>query len=417
MNQPASGSLAPELTARTQQLAHLAVHGGVDLKPGQDVVIRANDITQAPLARAIAEEAYKAGAGLVSLVYWDHPVKRSRLLYADEASLQRVPDWWDRHIEECVERKGAYISLSSDPHQGLFTDIDPDRLGKDRLPWTSAYLPMLQNDLAEVTWTHIPGPTSEVAERVLGTSDVGQLWDALVPILRLDAESPEQAWRDRMVDLERRATDLGHHRFTELHFSGPGTDLKVGLVQGANWCCASLGADGDNRRLICNLPTEEVFTTPDCRRVEGTASVTKPVTLPGGAVVEGLELRFEAGRIVDLSATRNADAMKAFIAVDEGASRLGEVALVDEDSPVARSGLVFGEVLLDENAACHIAVGQAYAATVPGLTEDPREWEARGLNTSAVHHDVMIGGPEVSVDGIDSEQNRTPVIRDGNWIL
>lgn len=408
--------MSPERTLEesVRGLAKLAVRVGANVAPGQDVFVLAKDVEHAPLAREIAEESYRAGAHHVSVLYWDQPVKRSRLRHASPDSLSFIPDWWERHIAECETRGGAYITICGDPQVELMKDVLPDRAGVDALPRTPSYLSMI--DSGRVTWTSVPCPTTGWASHTLGTPDVAKLWQELVPILRLDAAEPERAWRDHMAALSERAAVLDAHGFDELRFHGPGTDLRVGLLPGARWSPVSVETS-EGRTAIPNMPTEEVLTTPDFRRAEGTVAATGPLHLTGGMAVEGLRLEFKDGRVVDVAADRNADAARARMAVDPGAARLGEVALVDRESPIARSGHVFGEILLDENATSHIAIGAAYAFTVPGLSTDPEEREARGFNTSAVHQDILIGGPEVEVDGIDRAGVSKPILRNEVWVL
>jgi aminopeptidase len=237
----------------------------------------------------------------------------------------------------------------------------------------------------------------------------------LTPILRLDADDPVAAWRDRAEVLHERSQQLNERRFDALRFEGPGTDLTVGLAPGHQWCEATFPTNWGARPFV-NIPSEEVFTAPDRNRVDGTVAFTRPVPLAGGPVVEGLRLRFEGGRVVEADADANVEAIRSQLAFDEGASRLGEVALVDGTSPVGRSGLVFGDILLDENATSHIAWGRAYEATVPDLPEDRDEWAARGFNLSAVHQDAMIGGPEVTASGI-GRGAETPIIQNDTWVL
>jgi aminopeptidase len=404
----------PSIAARTQQLARVAVRMGANVAPGQDVFVLAFDVEQAPLARAITAEAYEAGAHYVSVLYWDQHAKHARLQHAPEDSLSFTPDWWERHIAECIERRGAYIIVWGDSEPSLFGNIDPARAGRDHMPLTGPLFGMLGG--GEVNWTFIPGPTSGISKRVLDDPDVERLWDTLAPILRLDADDPEQAWRDHIARLRARAATLEGHGFDALHFHGPGTDLQVALLRGARWLSGGIVTNW-GRETIANMPTEEVFTTPDNRRVDGTVAATRPLPLHGGAVVNGLRLRFEKGRVVDVEADENANAFRAAIAADEGAARLGEVALVDGLSAVGQSGRGFGDVLIDENATCHIALGSAYPFTVPELPSDEAAQDALGFNRSAIHQDTMIGGPEVSVDGLDADGNATPILRDDVWVL
>jgi aminopeptidase len=399
---------------RASALARLAVRIGANVERGQDVFVLAYDVEHAPIARAVADAAYEAGARFVTVLYWDQHVKRSRLIHAPEDSLAFVPDWWERHIAEARERRGAYIGIWGDPDPTLLTDVDPDRLGADHMPLTPSAFAMVSS--GDVNWTIVPGPCEGWAARLFGTRDVSRLWDVLTPILRLDAEDPEAAWREHVARLRERAALLDERRFDALHFEGPGTDLTVGLIEGARWLSGGMPTNW-GRETVVNMPTEEVFTTPDNRRVEGAVRATLPVQLVGGVIVEGLRLRFSAGRAVEIDADHGADALRAQMASDEGAARLGEVALVDSSSPVGQSGFVFGDVLLDENAASHIAWGAAYEFTVADLPESESERAAIGFNHSRVHQDAMIGGPEVSVTGVEAGGERVPVIQDGAWVL
>jgi aminopeptidase len=387
---------------------------GANVAPGQDVVVLVDDIQHAGLAREIADDAYQAGAHYVSVLYWDQHVKRSRLQYAAEDSLGFTPGWWDRHIEECIERRSAYIVVRGDPSPELLDDVEPARAALDHMPLTGALFAMVGG--GEVNWTIVPAPSVGAAQRVLGSDDVDALWDVLAPILRLDADDPEEAWRGHIVRLKERTAVLESHAFVALRFHGPGTDLRVGLLHGARWLSGGITTSW-GRDTIVNMPTEEVFTTPDNRVAEGTVATTRPFQLHGGKVVEGLRLRFEGGRVVAIDADRNAAAMRSYLEADEGATRLGEVALVDGTSPVGLSGRVFNDILLDENAACHIALGNAYPFTVPDLSENPTDRAKRGFNMSAIHQDTMIGGPEIAVDGIDSTGAVTPILRNDAWVL
>lgn len=410
----AAGGPMTQVADRIAAMAKLTVRAGANVAPGQDVFVMPHDLDHAPLARAVADEAYRAGARFVSVIYWDQHVKLARLRHAATDSLDYVPGWWDRHLEECRETRSAHIEILGDSDPDLLDDVDPGRAARDTMPWSSPFLPMISS--GEVNSTEVCGPTSGMARRLLGSPDVDLLWEELAPILRLDAAEPEVAWREHIEMLDERVARLEEHRFDELRFSGPGTDLRVGLLAQAKW--STLGTETNwGRKTIQDLPTEKVFTAPDHRRVDGVATATRPLQLINGPMVEGLRLRFEAGRLVEADAKRNGEMLRARIETDPGAGRLGEVALVDEDSPVARSGRLFGDALLDENAAAHVALGQGYSICVPDLPDDPREREALGFNDSEIHQDVMIGGPELSVDGIDGEGRSTPILREGVWVL
>ncbi|MDQ3866002.1 MAG: aminopeptidase, partial [Actinomycetota bacterium] len=317
---------AADRNERSRALARLAVRVGANVAPGQDVVVLAYDVTQAPIARAVAAEAYGAGARYVSVLYWDQHVKRARLLAAPADSLAFVPDWWDAMVKECVERRSAFIALWGDPDPALLADVDAERAGADHMPLTGSLFAMFSS--SEVNWTIVPGPTEGFARRLFGEADVDRLWATLAPILRLDQPDPEAAWREHVERLARRAASLEERHFDALHFSGPGTDLTVGLIRRGRWLSGALrtnwGRDG-----IVNMPTEEVFTTPDSRRVDGHVRATLPVQLLGGVLVQGLRLRFQGGRAVEIEADEHGEMVRAQMESDPGAARLGEVALVD----------------------------------------------------------------------------------------
>jgi aminopeptidase len=395
-------------------LARLAVRVGVNVASGQDVVVLVMDVEQAPVARAVAEEAYAAGARIVSVVYWDAFVKRSRLQHAPEDSLGGVPAWYEQVFRDCAARQGALIVVWGDPHPGLYADVDPARAGRDHMPLTPTMFELASR--SQLAWAFVPGPCPGIAERLLGSPEVGPLWELLAPIVRLDADDPAAAWAAHAERLQQRAAQLEERAFTRLRFRGPGTDLTVGLLRGARWLSAAL-TTAWGRPMVVNLPSEEVYTTPDNRIADGTVRSTRPLPLIGGALVEGLRLRFDGGRLVEVDADAGAEAARAAFAADEGAGRLGEVALVDGSSPVGRTGRVFGDILLDENATSHVALGSAYAFTVPDLPADEDGQDAVGFNRSAIHQDTMIGGPEVAIAGVEPGGAEVPIILDDEWQL
>ena len=397
-----------------ERLAHLAVHTGVALQPGQDVVVLGFDVAHAPLVRAIAEEAYVAGARLVSAVYWDQHVKRSRLRHAPADSLDLVPAWWDTMVRDLRAAHGALITVWDDPAPDLLGDVDGARAGRDQMPLSPSL--MAAAGSGDLAWTMVPGPSAAFARRVLGRDDEAEAWRVLASILRLDAPDPAAAWREHVQRLEERAGLLQERELDAVRFRGEGTDLTVGLLRGARWMAGGLTTNF-GVKTVANMPTEEVFTTPDFRRTEGVVRMTRPMPLSGGATVEGLRLRFAGGRAVAVDADRGADAVRAQMAADPGAARLGEVALVDGASPVGRSGLVFNNLLIDENATSHIAWGAAYAFTMPDLPAGEAEQEALGFNRLGVHQDAMIGGPGVDVHGIDAAGDEVAIVVDDAWVL
>jgi aminopeptidase len=396
-----------------ERFAELAVRVGANVQPGQDVVVLARDVEQAPLVRAVADCAYREGARYVSAVYFDAYVNHSRLRHAPVETLGFVPDWWQAITTECVARRSVVIELHVSTPDSL-QNIPLERAVRDVMPLPAAFWDAV--DRGDIGWTILPGACPELARTILGAPDVDRLWKLLVPILRLDAVDIDAAWREHLARLQARAAQLQERRFSAIHFRGGGTDLHVGLLAGARWVsCASETRWG--QPLVFNLPTEEVFTTPDHRLTEGVVRVTRPIRLARLGRVDGLTLRFQAGRIVEVQATRGADRVRAQLAVDDGAQRLGEVALVDGDSPVGRSGIVFGHGLIDENATSHIAWGTAYPDTMPGLPDDPAEQIAMGFNRSEIHQDVMLGGPDVEIFGVSRNGSEVPVIAGERWVL
>jgi aminopeptidase len=400
--------------ALTQRLAEVAVCVGANVQPGQDVVVLAWDVEQAPLVRAVAECAYGHGARFVSALYWDAYVKHSRLRHAPAETLGFVPDWWKAITTECVTRRSAVIHLHTQAQPELFEDIPLERAMRDVMPITPMFWDAV--DRGNLAWTVVPGVCPGLAQAIVGTSEVGRLWEVLAPILRLDAPDPQAAWREHIARLRDRAALLQERRFTGLHFRGGGTDLRVGLLAGAQWVTVASETRW-GRSFVFNLPTEEVFTTPDFRLTEGVVRVTRPLQLARAGRVEGLTLRFERGRIVGVEAALGAERVRAQLAVDAGAARLGEVALVDGASPVGQSGMVFGHGLIDENATSHIAWGAAYPETMPDLPEGREAQIALGFNRSDIHEDAMIGGPEVDVFGVDQNGVEVPVISADRWVL
>lgn len=399
---------SPELLHR---YAELVVGVGINLQPGQRLGVGCL-VEHRDLARALAARAYAAGAQYVDVLYGDRHVHRAQLELGPEDGLGWAPPWLVERLEDLAADGGAYVALSGEPQPDLTAGVAGDRVARGRMQeLTRASLALTRAS----NWSVAACPTPGWARTVFGEPDLERLWAAVASAVRLEEADPVAAWRRHLAVLSKRAAQLNELRLDALHFRGPGTDLTVGLLPDSSWQGAETTTNGISH--VPNMPTEEVFTTPDARRVSGTVASTYPLPLEG-TLVRGLRVRFEAGRAVELSAETGEELIRAHVASDAGAARLGEVALVDRTSRVGELGLVFSEVLFDENAACHIAFGDAILRTVEGAAALSREErEARGINASGLHTDFMIGSPEVDVDGVTREGDAVAILRDGAFVL
>ncbi len=396
-------------SADIDRLAELLVGFGASLQPGQILGVTAY-LGMEDAARAVARKAYERGAKYVDVFWWDHLVKAERLQHADEATLDFVPPWIEQRMQWLSDERAARVTLTG-TSAAIFEHIDSARTGRDLLPYISA-VPRIVNERT-TNWTAGPCPNPGWAQRVHPELEpdeaLDKLWEEIVYVLRLDAEDPVAAWRERMKAIVASADRLTERRFDAVHLKGPGTDLTIGLMPSSKW----LGADFTTAAGLThypNLPTEEVFTTPDPERVDGHVAATMPLELYG-AYMNGIRIEFEGGRAVKIDAEQGADALRAAMARDDGASRLGEIALVDKEGRIGPLGTVFYETLLDENAASHIALGNAYTFPVEDEADRAR------VNKSGIHVDFMIGSNEVDVDGITRDGDRVPVLRGGSWQL
>ena len=386
---------------RLERLARLAVEVGANVQPGQTVMVRGR-VEHAPLAREIARAAYRAGAARVLPSYLDKHFDRALIELGPEESLSLTSPGDLAMYKDLAENRGALIFIAGDPAPTLLSDLDPARVGKlNPIALLEQWREMVGDQ--QVSWTIVPMPNPVWAEQVFGKPDVEPLWQAVEKAVRLDTPDPVAQWRAHIQRLEAIAKSLAARHFDALHYRGPGTDLTVGLLPGSRWICANFQTTFGVRH-VPNLPTEEVFTTPDRRRADGKIRSTRPLQT-GGSLVRDLEMVFKGGRIVEVNASEGADIIRAQVATDESASHLGEVALVDGSSEVGKLGLTFFNTLFDENATCHIAFGSGFAFAV-----DKPDREA-GMNVSAIHTDFMVGGPEVDVDGIEKGGARVPILR------
>jgi aminopeptidase len=393
--------------ARINALADLIVRFGANVQPGQIVSI-GSEPGKEPLSRAIAEAAYKAGARFVDLSVFDIHVKHARMLYADPATLAFVPPWYGERMRALGELRCAVIALTGPVAPRIMDGIDPALLGQDLLPRVRESIEIVNQRVSN--WTAAPCPTASWAELVHPTIDpadaLERLWRDVAHICRVDESDPVAAWEARMDGLVAVAGRLDELHLDALRFEGPGTDLTVGLLPSARWHCARISTV-DGIVHAPNLPTEEVFTTPDPARTSGYVRSTKPLFV-AGAIVSGLRVRFENGRAVEIDADQGADALRTLSRRDAGSARLGEVALVDGDSRIGNLDTVFFDTLLDENAASHIALGEGLDFTVG------EEDQAR-INRSELHIDFMIGSRDVAVTGVERGGGEVPLLRRGVW--
>jgi aminopeptidase len=397
---------------RLPEYARLAVRVGLNLQPGQILGVNAL-LEQAPLARAVAREAYLAGAKYVDVLYTDQHVRRAHIEGAPEDALDWSPPWLVKRLEDLAAGGGALLGIAGNPEPELFADLDGARVGRARMREVSEASLRLTDGLCN--WSIVACPNEGWAKSVFGEPDVERLWEAVATTVRLDEPDPVAAWREHLEKLVQRAEALNRRRFDALRYRGPGTDLTIGLHPESKCIAASDAVRGIE--FVPNMPTEEVFTTPDARRADGTVRATYPLQIQG-TIVRGLEVRFENGRAVDVSAEQGEQLMRTHVASDDGAARLGEVALVDGSSRVGRTGIVFYDTLFDENAASHIALGMAILKGVDGSSAlSAEERQARGVNHSSIHTDFMIGSNAVDIAGVDTRGNESPILRSGDWVL
>ena len=392
---------------RWTRLAELAVHGA-NIQPGQTVLVTA-ELGQEELARAVAGAAYDRGAKFVDVDYFDPWIKRARIEHADPDTLDFVPEWYGRRMVAHADEHGGRVTLVGVVAPNALDGLDMSLVGKDMLPRVKELSQIVGDRLTN--WCIAPCPHPEWGKLVYPALPEDEayekLWHELEHVLRLDEPDAAQAWEERMEVLNGSARRLGERRFDAIELRGPGTELTVGMLPTHIWWAADFTTVAGLRHFP-NLPSEEIFTTPDPARTEGHVTATKPLVLRDGTIIRGLRVRFEAGVAVEIDADENVEALRSRLAIDEGALRLGELALVDGQGRIGPLGTVFFNTLLDENAASHIAFGSGF----PFLVEQE---DAGRVNQAGTHIDFMIGAPELEVDGVTAGGERVPVLRNGEW--
>jgi aminopeptidase len=417
MNAPEHNSSVPIDPVKLDRLAEVAIKVGLQLEPGQDLLMTA-PTAALPLVRRIAEHAYKAGAGLVTPIFSDEAVTLSRYRFGHDGGFDRAADWLYDAMGKAFAANTARLAIVGD-NPMLLSGEDPVKVARASKANSIAYKPALECIVNfDINWNIIAYPSPSWAKLVFPGDEesvaVTKLADAIFSASRVDREDAIPAWQAHNAVLRERTEWLNGQRFDALHYTGPGTDLTIGLAHGHEW---QGGASTAKNGVTCNanIPTEEVFTTPHARRVSGHVVSTKPLSYQG-SLIEGIAVRFEEGRIVEARASRGEEVLNKVLDTDEGARRLGEVALVPHSSPISKSGLLFFNTLFDENAACHVALGQCYSKCfVDGAKLTPEQIAAQGGNSSLIHIDWMIGSNKIDIDGLYADGRRVPVFRKGEW--
>lgn len=401
-----------------KKYARLIAETGVNVQDNHTVVLQIS-VDQAPLARLITEEAYRLGAAEVIVQWSDETIQREFLAHAATDRIENVPQYKIDQTDDWIAKGASRISLVSSNPDAL-AGVDAQRVAAFQAANGKALVNLRKATQAnKVSWTVVAAASEGWAAKVfpeLATSEeqVDALWNEIFKTTRIYEENPVIAWDIHDKKLQEKAAELNEQQFTALHYTAPGTDLTIGLPKNHLWEGAgSYNARGEE--FMANMPTEEVFTAPDSRRVDGYVSSTKPLSY-AGTIISGMKFTFKDGKVVDFSAEQGEEALKNLLAIDEGAKHLGEVALVPDPSPISQSGLIFYNTLFDENASNHLAFGSAYAFNLQGGTEMSEEELAEaGLNRSQTHVDFMVGSDKMNIDGIKEDGTIVPVFRNGDW--
>ena len=407
----------PNFEELLEKYAQLIVEIGVNVQKGHTIVLRAA-VDQAPLARLIVKKAYELGAAEVLMQWSDDVISKEFMLHAADDRISTVPQYKIEEANDWLEKGASRISLvSNDP--GALAGVDGKRLATFSKANNVAFAPLMQALQAnKYSWTVVAAASPAWAKTVFPELNeeeaVDALWDQIFKTTRIYADDPVQAWKEHDANLLEKAKWLNEEQFVALHYNAPGTDLTIGLPKGHHWEAAS-SHNSRGEFFMANMPTEEVFTAPDSRNVNGTVASTKPLSYSGN-IIEGMHFTFKDGKVVDFKADKGQDVLAELLATDEGAKHLGEVALVPDPSPISQSGIIFFNTLFDENASNHLAFGSAYAFSLEGGTEmTEEELAAAGLNRSTTHVDFMVGSDKMNIDGIKADGTHVPVFRNGDW--
>lgn len=407
----------PNFNQNLEKYAQLITEVGVNVQKGHTIVIQIA-VDQAPLARLLTKKAYELGADEVIVQWTDDVVQKEFLAHAAEDRLSTIPQHKIDQTEDWVEKGASRISVVSANPDAL-AGVDSDRVAAFQAASGKAMMKLRQATQAnKVSWTVVAAAGQDWAQKVFPDASPEEaqdkLWDQIFKTTRIYEEDPVAAWKKHDETLQVKAEELNKEQFSALHYTAPGTDLIIGLPKNHLWEGAG-SYNTRNEKFMANMPTEEVFTAPDNRRIDGYISSTKPLSY-AGTIISGMKFTFKDGKVVDFSAKQGEEVLGKLLAIDEGAKSLGEVALVPDPSPISQSGIIFFNTLFDENASNHLALGSAYAFSLQGGTEmSEEELAAAGLNRSQTHVDFMVGSDQMSIDGIKEDGTTVPVFRNGDW--
>ena len=406
-----------EFNKMLRKYADVIVRVGLNIRAGQRLIIYSG-ILNYSLVRLVVSSAYAAGARYVDVIWYDEETEHIHIKNAPLEAIGETPNWLTGGIEEFITNGDAYLGIGS-RNPDIFSDVDPERVAVSRKAWAQKadkINKLISRDA--INWSAAAMPSADWAQKIFqgmtSKQAIDKLWEAIFQSCRVDQPDPIAAWETHIAELLKRSEYLNIKKYTALHYKAPNTDLTVGLPEKHKWISARMKAE-NGVEFIANLPTEEVFTMPHKDKVNGTVSSSRPFVL-SGSVVDDFTVTFENGKITHIVAKKGEDNLRKLIEVDEGASRIGEIALVPHSSPISQRGHLFYNTLFDENAASHIAIGNAYRFTMSGgdkMTDE--EFQANGGNVSLTHNDFMIGSAEIDIYGITTDGTKEPVMRAGEW--